>query len=211
MCSLLSSIHENNCFLFFKRYHMNIYPSATQKLPPTLWTISRASIARMSKSPRRGHIACEFWKIEDVAFIFSVYLWHCEPSRMIMATEIVIGQGVQALDELGQWCKARVVDEVGEKWLVSFPSYPGCDRLVGRSEIRERFALNALNEFLEISLFCWKNDCHKKKKAMNYNDLMIFLESMMLWQRKSQLPYCWLSGKLWYLQYHCVGDTICYH
>ena len=78
MCSLLSSIHENNCFLFFKRYHMNIYPSATQKLPPTLWTISRASIARMSKSPRRGHIACEFWKIEDVAFIFSVYfmaLW----------------------------------------------------------------------------------------------------------------------------------------
>ena len=34
---------------------------------------------------------------------------------MIMATEIVIGQGVQALDELGQWCKARVVDEVGEK------------------------------------------------------------------------------------------------
>ena len=38
---------------------------------------------------------------------------------MIMATEIVIGQGVQALDELGQWCKARVVDEVGEKWLVS--------------------------------------------------------------------------------------------
>ena len=78
MCSLSSSIHENNCFLFFKRYHMNIYPSATQKLPPTLWTISRASIARMSKSPRRGHIACEFWKIEDVAFIFSVYfmaLW----------------------------------------------------------------------------------------------------------------------------------------
>ena len=78
MCSLLSSIHENNCFLFFKRYHMNIYPSATQKLPPTLWTISRASIARMGKSPRRGHIACEFWKIEDVAFIFSVYfmaLW----------------------------------------------------------------------------------------------------------------------------------------
>ena len=78
MCSLLSSIHENNCFLFFKRYHMNIYPSATQKLPPTLRTISRASIARMSKSPRRGHIACEFWKIEDVAFIFSVYfmaLW----------------------------------------------------------------------------------------------------------------------------------------
>ena len=116
MCSLLSSIHENNCFLFFKRYHMNIYPSATQKLPPTLWTISRASIARMSKSPRRGHIACEFWKIEDVAFIFSVYF---------MA--------------------------------------------------------------------------------------LIFLESMMLWQRKSQLPYCWLSGKLWYLQYHCVGDTICYH
>ena len=49
---------------------MNIYPSATQKLPPALWTISRASIARMSKSPRRGHIACEFWKIEDVAWCY---------------------------------------------------------------------------------------------------------------------------------------------
>ena len=194
MCSLLSSIHENNCFLFFKRYHMNIYPSATQKLPPTLWTISRASIARMSKSPRRGHIACEFWKIEDVAYIFSVYF-------MALWT-FAYDHGYRNCDRAGsastRWVGAVVQGPCGRRsWgeMVGLVSLVPGMRPAGRTK-RD---------------FVGKNDCHKKKKAMNYNDLMIFLESMMLWQRKSQLPYCWLSGKLWYLQYHCVGDTICYH
>ena len=47
-----------------------------------------------------------------------------------MEVEIVIGEKVQAVDQLGHWLSAVVVDKVQGKWVVAFPGYPGCDRTV---------------------------------------------------------------------------------
>ena len=35
--------------------------------------------------------------------------------------------------------------------------------------------------------------------------------SLANWGSVGSLIYCCLSGKLWYLQHNCVGDTIVYH
>lgn len=53
-----------------------------------------------------------------------------------MAGKFSIGSRVQAIDELGRWCAAKVVDEKDETYLVSFTGYPGHDIWVDMHAIR---------------------------------------------------------------------------
>ena len=65
-----------------------------------------------------------------------------------MEVEIVIGKRVQAVDQLGHWLSAVVVDEVEGKWVVAFPGYPGCERTVAGGEIRIPVLRGTLGNFV---------------------------------------------------------------
>lgn len=54
-----------------------------------------------------------------------------------MADIFIINGKVQAVDELGRWCQARIVEVDGEEIHVSFPGFPGADVHVNREHIRK--------------------------------------------------------------------------
>ena len=59
----------------------------------------------------------------------------------------------------------------------------------------------------------WSN-CHKTKTniSLNSRPQMWPLDLTLNFQGQIQnLLYRCVSGKLWYLQHYCVGDTIVYH
>ena len=49
----------------------------------------------------------------------------------------IVGEKVHAVDQLGHWEAAKVLEYRGEQFLVGFPNWPGYERQVCRDEIRQ--------------------------------------------------------------------------
>ena len=62
---------------------------------------------------------------------------------------------------------------------------------------------NSIAKALELRLSC--------TKPIDMKAIEIVIEWIVVIGEMGSRTYRWLSGKLWYLQHSCVGDTIVYH
>ena len=67
--------------------------------------------------------------------------------------------------------------------------------------------------FLPHLLMLYKAHVKDEKPTFHSNIATIYTTIAVERVKKKQMtkPHRWLSGKLWYLQHSCVGDTIVYH